>query len=253
MNNTMQSRLKKILLYLSVIVFALFLCNEFLMPWYVKHGGEVVVPSVNGLRLEEAQHILDSTGLIAKEGDRLNDKNYPEGSVINQNPLSGRKVNKGRRVYLTVSNGEKLVIVPNLKGRTLRDAKFQLEKQELKLGAIEYQTSDEFPENTVIEQKVSPGISVRKDVYVSIIVSRGKTTDKVSVPNLIGKTLTQIQQSLASRGLKLGTVTYQHIANLLPNTIVDQFPRAGEMVSSGIEINVFVVQAGDKKREVLEN
>ena len=253
MSTTRPSSYKKLLIYIGIVALVLFLFNDFLMPWYVKHGGEVIVPSVSGMRLEVAQHVLDSIGLVTKLGDKRNDKNFPEGTVINQNPISGRMVNKGRRVYLTVSSGEQLVIVPTLKGRTLRDAKFQLERQELKLGSVEYQTSDEFPENTVIEQKVSPGISVHKDVYVSVIVSRGKTTDKVVVPNLIGKNFSQLRQLLASRGLKLGTVTYQHIANLLPNTIVDQFPRAGEMVSSETEINVFVVRAGDNKREVLEN
>ena len=202
---------------------------------------------------ETAQYVLDSLGLVAREGDKRNDKSFPEGTVINQNPIAGRKVNKGRRVYLTISSGEQLVIVPNLKGRTLRDAKFQLERQELKLGTIEYQPSNEFPENTIIEQRVSPGAKVRKDVYVSLIVSRGKVLDKIAVPNLTGKTLTQVRQILASKGLQLGTVTYQNVANLLPNTIVDQFPRAGEMIVADQAINVFVVQAGEKKKEVLEN
>ena len=246
-------RAKKIFLSLAFVVLLFFVCNDLLMPWYVSHGGQIDVPSVVGLRFEYAQHFLDSLGLVARQGDLRTDKNYPEGTVTSQNPLAGRRVNKGRRIYLTISTGEQLVSVPGLKGRTLRDARFQLERQGLKLGAVEYQPSDEFPENTIIEQKLAVGTKVKKDGYVSIVVSQGKISGKVIVPDLNGKTLAQAQQILLSHGLKLGNVTYQLVPDLLPNTIVDQFPRAGELALQGQSIDVFVVQGSEKKHEILEN
>ncbi len=244
---------KKIFLVLALFVLIFFVCNDLLMPWYVNQGGQVLVPSVVGVRFEAAQRTLDSIGLIPRQGDLRTDREYPEGTVMSQNPLAGRKVNKGRRIYLTISSGEQLVSVPNLKGRTLRDARFQLERQGLKLGALDYSPSDEFPENTIIEQNLASGIKVRRDVYVSIVVSQGKISNKISVPDLNGKTLTQAQQILASHGLKLGNITYQQVPDLLPNTIVDQFPRASELVAVGQAIDVFVVQGSEKKHDVLEN
>ena len=241
-------------LYGSVLLaLVFFVCNNLILPWYVRQGGQVTVPTVVGIRYEVGQRMLDSLGLITRLGDLRTDKNFPEGTVIGQNPASGRTVKRGRRVYLTISSGEQLVTVPSLKGRTLRDARFQLEQLALKLGAIEYRASEEFPENTVIEQSVASGGKVKKEVFVSVVVSQGKMSDKVPVPELNGKTLTQAQQLLAAVGLRLGNVTYQQVPDLLPNTIVDQFPRGGELATKGLAVDVFVVQGSEKKQDALEN
>jgi beta-lactam-binding protein with PASTA domain len=242
-------------IYLAVgLLLVLFIaCNDFLMPWYVNMRGQVEVPSVVGKRLEVARAILDSLGLAPKDGDVRTDREYPIGTVINQNPAAGKKVNRGRRIYLTISGGEKLVLVPSLKGRTLRDAKFQIEREGLKLGAVELQPSEQFPENTIIEQNPQPGTKVREDIYVSLVVSQGTMSGKVTVPNVYGKSLTEVKKVLEGQGLLLGNITYQNLANLLPNTVVDQFPRAGDLVLRGQKVDLFIAQGGEKQKEVLED
>ena len=65
------------------------------------------------------------------------------------------------------------VLVPNLKGRTIRDAKFALEREGLKLGGIEYRPSDDFPASTIMEQEVAAGQQVKRDRYVAVVVSQG--------------------------------------------------------------------------------
>jgi serine/threonine-protein kinase len=247
------NRAKKIYIAFALFILLFFVCNDLLMPWYVNQRGEVIVVSVTGLPYEDAAKILDSLGLQALQGDVRTDRMHPLGTVINQNPPAGKKVNKGRRIYLAISGGEQLVEVPNMKGRTVRDARFQLERQGLKLGEIEYQPSDEFPENTIIEQRVSPGAKVKRDIYVGIVVSQGKLTDKVEVPNVLRNSLTLAEQVLTNKGLKVGNVTYQPIPELLPNSIIDQFPRPGELVLKGHAVDLFVVQGAEKKKELLEN
>jgi beta-lactam-binding protein with PASTA domain len=248
------SRAKKIYIAFALCLLLFFVCNDLLMPWYVNQRGEVTVISVEGLLFEDASRLLDSVGLRAQQGDVVRtDKAHPPGTVINQNPPAGKKVNKGRRIYLTISGEEQLVEVPNLKGRTVRDARFQLERQGLKLGEIEYQASDEFPENTIIGQRIPPNTKVKKDVYIGIIVSQGRLVDKVEVPNVLHQPLAQAEQILTSRGLKVGNITYQPVAELLPNSIIDQFPRPGEFVLKGQAIDLFVVEEAGKRKEILEN
>ena len=159
----------------------------------------------------------------------------------------------GKRHYLTISAGEALSTVPNIKGRTLRDAKFALEREGLKLGAIEYQSSDQFPQGTVIEQRITPGKKIRREQYISITVSHGPTSDKVTVPDLNQKTLGDAQKLLQSLGLKVGNISYVPAPELLPNTIVQQFPLSGDLVALGQAVDLFVVQATDTKKELFEN
>jgi len=213
----------------------------------------MATPLVVGLKFEDAQSKLDSMGLNGMQGDIRADNKYPVGSVINQNPPPGKMVNAGRRIYLTISGGEKLVVVPTLRGRTLRDATFQLEREGLKLGSVEYDTSDQYPPNTVISQQVAPSLKVRHQTYVSVVVSQGRSSDRIAVPALNGKTLTDAEQTLKSHGLTLGNVTYQPLPNFLPNTIIDQFPHAGELVGITQAVDVVVVKAADTHGDGAEN
>lgn len=246
-------RAKKVYLSLAAILILFFLLNNLLLPWYVNAGGMVVVPAVIGKKYENARQILDSLGLRSEQPDTMMDNIHPRGVVILQNPAEGGIVKRGRRVYLTISGGEVLVSVPNIKGRTLRDAKFGLEREGLRLGAIEYQSSDQFPQNTVIEQRVAQGSKIRRDQYVSIVLSQGPTTDKVTVPDLNRKNLTEAEKILQSLGLRVGNMTYVPSPELLPNTVVQQFPLAGELVAVGQAVDLFVVQAIEKKKELFEN
>jgi beta-lactam-binding protein with PASTA domain len=67
---------------------------------------------------------------------------------------------------------------------------------------------------------------------------------------VVGKTLAEAEKILAATGLKVGIVTYQPSFDLLPNTVVDQFPRAGDPVTPGQEIDLFVVKVGKPTDEI---
>ena len=243
---------KKVYLGFALFLVLFFVCNDVLIPWYVNQGGTVTVPSLVGKSYEEAEHILDSLGLEARKGDVRPDRSHRAGLVIIQNPLPEHVVKKGRRIYLTISGGEQQVVVPNIKGRTLRDARFALEREGLKLGAVEYQPSDQFPANTIVEQKLSAGLRVKRDTYVSIIVSQGASEQNIAVPDLYEKTLTEAEAMLAASGLRSGNVTYSPSADLLPNTVIEQFPRKGEIVPKDQPVDLVVVQGGEKKNDVFE-
>ncbi|MBI1803503.1 MAG: PASTA domain-containing protein [Ignavibacteria bacterium] len=246
-------RAKKIYIALAFLILLFFVCNNFLLPWYVSSGGIVEVPTVIGKDFDSARVLLVSLGLEPRKGETRLDREHPAGIVIVQNPMPGDHVKRGRRVYLTISEGEVPAIVPSVKGRTVRDARFALEQEGLKMGTIDYQPSDEFPANTIIEQTPGAGGKVKRDAYVSVTVSQGTLSQKISVPDLAGKTLTEATTLLTNAGLRVGNISYLPSTDLLPNTVIEQYPRGGELVSNGQLIDLFVVQGGEKKKEFLEN
>jgi len=245
--------LRRIFLSGIVLLGLFFLVNDVILPLYVNGGGVATIPSIVGMKYEDAVIVLDSLGFEPRKGDSRLDKEHPAGVVIIQNPPSGSVVKVGRRVYLTVSAGEIHVQVPNLLGRTLRDSKFTLERVGLKLGAVEYQQSEEYPANTVMEQKIAPGVKVKRDVYVSIIISTGSTADKISVPDLTSKSVSAATEIMKSLGIEIGNISYIVSPDLLPNTIVDQYPRAGEMIGREQKVDLIVVREGQHPRDYYEN
>jgi beta-lactam-binding protein with PASTA domain len=248
------SRAKKIYLVITSLVALLLVCDNVIMPWFVSRGGIVEVPELTGLKFESAQAILDSLGLQPRQSEIRPDLRYPIGTVVAQTPTAGTKVRPGRRIYLSVSGGEPVAEVPLLRGRSLRDAKFALERVGLALGPTTYVPSEEFPPNTIIDQVVPAGTKVTRGSAVTVVISQGKETDRLAVPEVVGKILAEAERILTQRGLKVGNISYQENLALLPNTVLAQYPRGGELVSLGQPVDLFVVQVGAKKpKEVLEN
>jgi beta-lactam-binding protein with PASTA domain len=241
---------KKFLYILLGMIAAFFLLNGLVLPWYVNHGDILHVPNVMGQPVDSAKKTLLAQGLIPMESDTRPDPQAPAGTVVGQNPDVDAVVKNGRRVYLTISGGEVLVIVPALRGRSVRDAKFTLERSGLRIGDVEYAASDAYPENTIVEQSIQPGMKVSKATAVKITISRGKELQQITVPDFTGKTLSEAERLIAQQGLKLGNITLQASFDLIPNTVVDQFPRGGESVMAGQAVDLFVVKAGKPKEEI---
>lgn len=241
---------RRFLTVIGAIIGLFVLVNYILLPAYVRHGGTLTVPDVTGMPFDSARAILDEKGLQTIQAETRPDPENAVGNVINQNPGPGVVVKHGRRIYLTISGGETQVLVPSLRGRSTRDAKFALERFGLKLGGIGYATSSNFPENTIIEQSIAPESGVSRGTVVNITVSRGREMRQIEVPQLVGKSTTEAEKLLLAGHLKVGNISFQPSFDLLPNTVVDQFPRAGEMVNEGQPVDLFIVKAGKPTEEI---
>ncbi len=254
MKDLFQSKITRIGLWsVGGLLLIVLLLDNVILPWYVNHGGTLNVPDVVGMPEAEAFRVLDSLNLEPRKGDVHPDKDYPEGYVVAQNPVPQQIVKPRRRVYLTISGGEQLAVVPELKGRSLRDTKFALDRSGLKLGTVQRQISREFPEGTIISQDIVSGAKVKHGSYIGVTQSTGQSMDSLLVPNVIGKTLVDAQKMLIQKGFKTGTITNQPNADLLPNTVIGQLPRAGDIASFGKPVDLFIAQAPDKKGLIQEH
>jgi eukaryotic-like serine/threonine-protein kinase len=231
-----------------LIVFYIF--NDLVMPSYVQQGKTTKVPNVVGKPAEEALKILTDAGLPGKKSGVRNDKQYPEGTVVVQNPPAGAEVKFGRGVYVTVSGGEPLVVVPSLRGLSLRDATFSLERVGLVMGSTTYQVSEEYPQGTIIDQDTPLSSKVANGKVINVTVSQGKNADQVPVPDVMKKSFSDAERIVIQAGLRVGNITYQVSAELLPNTVIEQFPKSGQLVPAGQAIDLVVAQRGEKTNDL---
>lgn len=241
-------RTPAILIACFLAVFYIF--NNVVMPRYVQQGKTTKVPNVVGKTLDEAVKLLTDAGLPGKKAGVRTDKQFPEGTVVVQNPPSGAEVKFGRGIYLTVSGGEPLVFVPSLRGQTLRDATFSLERVALVMGSTTYQVSEEYPQGTIIDQDTPQSTKVSSGNVINVTVSQGKNADQVPVPDVTKKTFTDAERIVIQAGLRIGNITYQINAELLPNTVIEQFPKSGQLVPGGQAIDLVVAQKGEKTNDL---
>jgi serine/threonine-protein kinase len=237
-----------IAVFIGLILFFLF--DNILMPFYVQKGKTTKVPDVIGLYLEDAKQKIKEAGLDPKEAEFKNDKRYKIGTVMVQNPAAESVVKRDRGVYVTISGGEELVDVPLLKGKSVREAAFNLEKYNLKLGIISYEPSDEIFANTIIRQEITPGSKIQSGSIINVTVSQGHSADKHPVPDVSLKTLNEAEKILTDSGFRIGKTTYQTNLDILPNTILEQYPRSGELLQLGQPIDLVIAQKSDTKNKI---
>ena len=217
--------------------------NNIVLPWYVS-SPERAVPNVVGIDITQAEKILDDSDLVTIVADTTFDESVPKGHVILQKPNAGEKVKVGRRIYLFISGGEPIISVPDLRGKSIRDAKFALERLGLSLGQVEDAPSNN-PKDMIFDQQFAPGTELQRGASVGVTMSVGNGEGLLTVPDLIGKSLVEAEKILADSSMNIGKINYQRSYSLLPNTVVDQYPSKGSKVNPGTKIDLFVTKTSE--------
>ena len=184
----------KILFWLIVLIIFVLVMDNFVMPAYVRLGKEVELPDVVEMSAENAKKTLENKGFHGVITDSVYDTHYDVGMVIEQMPPAFSTVKKGRHVYLTVSIGEKPIIMPNLFYISPRDAELTLQSYNLELGAKHYEYDDSSPEGVVIAQSYPQGQKVKRGTRISITISLGPFPERRTIPQLVGKSLVDVHR-----------------------------------------------------------
>lgn len=220
----------------------LILFDNVIMPFYVKSSDVAVVPSVVGMKTQPAITKLEEAGYEPEEYERRFDEKVAEGVIIRQTPEPGEETKPGRKVYLVVSGGKEMAVVPDLKGRSVRDAKMLLLKANLSVGEITATYSESAPNGTIFQQAPTPGSKINTATKVNIVVSQGPLYGRVPVPTLRGLSLSDAIAALNSSKLVLGQVTFENRPDGAPNTVIEQYPVPGDLIIEGSTVDLFVIR-----------
>lgn len=142
-------------------------------------GVLITVPSVKNMTEEVARAKLDNLGL-KYEIVTVNHEDIIEGNVCNITPREDTKVTADTTVTLFISEGpeEKTVRIPDVTGKTIEQAKQELESAGIKVsGSIIYENSDK-AKDVVLSTEPLPGVTVEKDTEIRIMASSGKKKEK---------------------------------------------------------------------------
>ncbi len=239
-----RSKLIKYPLLLLGTVAALFLllllADRVIMPIAVHWGEARAVPDLTDLSLKEAESILKRKGLDLQVLAEVYDPTKPPGTILSQIPHPNTRVREGRFVRITVSKGGKMVLMPKLKGISIRQAELLLVHEGLELGEVSWTPSDSFPRDVVIASTPSSETSVPFGMSVNLRVSLGIKPDTVVVPDLLGMNLDESKKILREIGLQLGKTKLKVKNDFLPGTILKQYPQPGKRIERGSKINLEV-------------
>jgi len=235
---------------LTLLIIYIFFDN-FIMPWYTRHGQVVEVPDIVNMTFEGARTLLEQNDLEIVEKAKKFDANFRAGMVISQNPFPNIQVKKGRRIYVIVSKGEPTIEMPRLIGSSEKNAVFDIKRLGLEIRYVRYEHSDYFPDGVVTDQSIPIGTEVKVGQPVDLIVSLGLFPDRFIVPDLIGRSLKDAQKILQQAGLTFGNISYEVQNDLLPETIIEQSLAPGLEVSRGDTLHVLISKLANAPGEDL--
>lgn len=207
----------------------LMLLNWVIMPAITNYDEGVTIPDITGVSLEEAQQHLDRFGLRYEVTDRRSNTAFPADYVIDQTPKPAEIVKPNRKIYLTVNTVViPTVEVPEVVSLSLRNAEIQLQNDGLQVGMVTHESS-RF-KNRVLSQSIPAGRTVEKGTVVDLTVSDGLGERMVTIPDILGLSLTQAQVKLRESGLRVDDVVYEPTRDVTPNTVIGYTPKVDELV-----------------------
>jgi beta-lactam-binding protein with PASTA domain len=190
------------LFYLLVITITVFYLDS-----YTNHGQIIKVPNLVGKNVSFAASELEKLDLAYDVLDSIYDPSKPQGTILDQDPdpttVSGVHVKEGRIIRLRVSKKSRLIEMPSLVDKSQRFAESILKNRELKY-RIQYKPTNE-ADGAVLEQMYK-GKTIREGVRIPIgstiilIVGRNELGAPVDIPNLVGMTIFEAKERLASMG-----------------------------------------------------
>ena len=140
---------------------------------------------------------------------------------------------------------QKSVEVVNVVGFNIDAARSTLEELYLSVD-VQYEESDEVPENIVIRQSIPKGEMVEEHSLVILTVSSGASG--IEVPNVVGYEETQADTTLSALGFKVSKQT-EYSDTVDEGYVIFQTPEALEKIASGSTV-VLTISAGPAEKMV---
>ena len=198
-------------------------------------GGERVrVPSVVGAGVSAATERLQRDGF---EVESVRDTSRRErNTVIAQSPRGGRRVEEGATVRVTVSDGPGTRSVPDVTGDGRQAALRELSRAGFRVRERR-RSSDDVPENRVIETRPAAGQQVDAGASVTLVVSTGPP--RVAVPDVVGDSEEDARSALEGAGFSVARDERED-ADADPGTVLRQSPAGGARARRGAEVTILV-------------
>jgi serine/threonine-protein kinase len=212
--------------------------------WYalIGPGSRIVVPSIVGASLDEANAALTPLGLSSEVTEKRFDEEIAAGKILESDPSGGGKVDTGGVVKLVISKGQERYVIPVLTGLTPEVAIKTLTNQPLKSAGIAEEFNSTIPKGLVISSNPSNGQKVKRDTPVTILVSKG--VEEIAYTTYVGQSGDQAQNELTDAGFNVES-TFAYSETIAAGAVISQTPAGLVSAPKGSTITL-VVSKGSK-------
>ncbi|HSN42784.1 MAG TPA: PASTA domain-containing protein, partial [Propionibacteriaceae bacterium] len=192
--------------------------------WYLSVGRYTAVPVVQGLNQTSAESVARANNLtISFEAEYS--ETIAKGLVTRTDHDAGDEVRRDSEIRAWISLGPQRVQVPTLAGLTQTAATSALTKNSLKVGKVTQAFSETVASGTVMSASLDPGVKVKLQTGVDLVVSKGPKP--IPVPSVVGTGVDLATQKLEALGFKV-TTSRENSTKVAKGKVISQTPAKGE-------------------------
>ena len=241
------------LVWAVLMIIGLLVVAHLGLGLITRHNRTVTVPDFTNMTVAEAQSVARDSHVGVKVTDSVFIRRLGAGVIYRQAPKAGATVKKGRSIFLTINSiVPKKVVMPNLVGYSLSEARSELNNRGLVLGKLNY--TQDIATNNVLKQSVR-GRTVRAgDMVISgseVDLTLGLSNDErtTKVPRVIGQKYVRAVDALHDRYLNVGRVRFDSGIRTYAdsvNAVVYRQDGLGTSKTYGSPINIYLTLDPEK-------
>lgn len=211
-------------LIIAGIIFYIGL--KLVLPLITPDVSEVyVVEDFTGKNFNDVLQELSKYNITAVDNERVNSDDIDQDVIISQDVAVGNTLKPNSSIKFRVSNGPKLVQIPDISGQESRVGEQILRENDLIPTQI-LENDETVATGLVIRTEPAAFEEVDPYANVTVYVSLGPKLEQVTVPNLVGRTLSQAEKLILESKLKIGKIIPEDVVNEVA-LITKQYPLAG--------------------------
>jgi len=220
------------------------------ITFIIKNKNTVVVPDLTNKDVVYTLELLTDLGLNVKVKGSEYSEVTAKHHVIFQEPEPGAEIKAGRDVRIIISKGAERILMPNLRGLSLRQARIILGENDLYPGNITYTHNNRMETDAVITHYPLAGRYIRRGAPCDILVCAGPRPELFKMPNLTGETLDNAAAWIEDAQLTTEHITAVFEKNSSPETILGQKPPAGYPVTDGTGVHLIINRKPDASKNI---
>lgn len=230
---------KNIYKILITLAIGLLVCFNFINDFNILSTKEITIQNFTNTSLNSLLDWAKTNNIVVEQTYEYSD-NVKEFDIISQDVLPGTELSKISSIKIVVSLGpnyDKLVIIPDMSGRTL-DELLNI-KNELFLNnvIIDFEINKDIPKNTVISQSIKG--QYKRNTQVNFTVSLGGELTPTTMIDLKGKSLFDATLWLKQNGIKY-KLNYEFNNDIKRDFIISHDILEGTTVSDKDTVNLIV-------------
>ncbi|MDR1117244.1 MAG: Stk1 family PASTA domain-containing Ser/Thr kinase [Oscillospiraceae bacterium] len=224
---------------LAVVIGLIYFLWGVMKPVFFPESKNIDVPELVGLIYDDIKYDPKYADFEIVASDELVYDNGTPGTIISQRPTWGRTAEPGSKITVTVSGGVRTLVLDDYRNVEQRTAEIRIAKQGFKVGAPEYENSDEVMKDYVIRTIPEYGAEMTAGDEVVLVLSLGPNVVKVKMPDLTKRTEEAAKQALQNAKLTFGGTTLVESQQPV-GEVVYQSVQAGLEIDEGTTVSLHV-------------